>query len=282
MIDTDTASKVPMSDVLTPDLLLAAAVPAELRGFAALLQLELVAGEVCVGGDGNRRIGLLVAGIGRRGDALVEESLGRLQSGVVVNVGVAGSLDPALSAGSVVVVDRWHDAEPPHPIAVEANQSLRQRLGGLLREAGIPYLDGSAVTVDEPLHDPARRDRLHAATGALVVEMEGAVWARLAADAGATFAGLRVVSDHADRDLPDDALGLMDRDRLLTAEGEPRASLRVAGGRSSAPAELHRVRRLRRAGRKWASAQEALDAVASALLPGVTDGRRHADFGPGQ
>lgn len=223
---------------------------------------------------------VLVAGVGRGGDATVAAALAGIDAardappdglaidrpralGTIVAVGLAGGLAPGIEAGEVVLTECWRGAQPPHGDGPRASRRALDAVAGLLRDAGITARRGSGVTVDAPFHDAAARDRLHAATGALTVEMEGARWASMAAAAGVDFVSVRVISDRADLRLP------RPRHELLEATGEVRwqawrAALRTA---PTIPARdrADDLRDLEVARREWIAAMHALQRVGAAL-----------------
>ncbi len=116
----------------------------------------------------------------------------------LISFGLAGGLDPALSAGailvpSVVLLDaqRW-----------EADPALMARLGG--PTAGTLYGGGEIVATARA------KAALHAHTGAVAVDLESAAVAAVARQHGLPFAVLRAVCDVAARDLPRAALVALD------------------------------------------------------------------------
>jgi adenosylhomocysteine nucleosidase len=125
----------------------------------------------------------------------------------VVSVGLAGALHPLLQVGDWIVGDtviHGHerlDAEPRLVASLTRGASL---LGHVHR--------GAVAASDSMVVDAASKAGLHAATGALAVDMESHVAARFAADHHLPFAVLRVISDGADRALPKAAQAGMKKD----------------------------------------------------------------------
>ncbi len=152
--------------------------------------------------DIDRGLSLLVAGVGRGGDGPVRRWLSELRPALVVNVGFAGALEPSLAAGGLHVVNRWVDPAPPHQQSAQGSRPLAEALIAELARRSIAATSATAVTVEAPFHDAAAGVELAAASGAVLVEMEGARWASAAEEVGAAFVALRVVSDHADLRLP--------------------------------------------------------------------------------
>jgi hopanoid-associated phosphorylase len=142
----------------------------------------------------------------------LQDALTNYKGAGIISVGLGGALSPALAVGDWVVGERvtdglmsWEaDAAWTRRIAVALGP--RARLGDLL---------GSDVIVAQRHKQAA----LHQATGALAVDMESHVAARIAHAHGLPFAALRVMSDAADRTLPQAALAGMRPDGGMNLAG---------------------------------------------------------------
>ncbi|WP_206659574.1 phosphorylase [Hansschlegelia zhihuaiae] len=112
----------------------------------------------------------------------------------ILSSGLAGALDPSLKPGDVVV---------GHLVAsADGGSSILERIRALLPQARVGPIVGSDVivaTVEE-------KRALHARTGAVAIDMESHIAARVAARHGLPFAALRTISDGADQELPTAAL----------------------------------------------------------------------------
>jgi nucleoside phosphorylase len=257
-----------------PHILLAAAVPFELRPFARRLGLEAPTSAIAHGKHGDRHVSLISAGMGRSGDEAFAAALRDLRPTAVINVGIAGALDERHPAGSAWIVDAWPRLRPPHDVAARADAQLTREVARSLDAAGLSCGRARALTVDAPLHDRAERDRLREACDAHLVEMEGAAWAGLATDAGVPFAAVRVVSDHADRALPGPSARGGRRAWLLRDDGGTRKG-RLALAMLLSSAWLrprHHLSEINAAGVQFRQAMESLEAVAEALLPRDREG----------
>nr|WP_245214309.1 hopanoid-associated phosphorylase [Pararoseomonas indoligenes] len=117
--------------------------------------------------------------------ARLQAELHRKAVGVagILSIGIAGALAPGLRPGDWVV-----DGEPAWAARLEA------ALPGARR--------GGIVGQDRMAADSAEKAALHWATGALAVDMESHVAARVAGRYGLPFAAARVISDGADQSLP--------------------------------------------------------------------------------
>jgi adenosylhomocysteine nucleosidase len=126
----------------------------------------------------------------------------RLVSGGVtalISFGLAGGLDPALRAGSLLV---------PCAIITDGQRlPTDPRLSGRLGSVSIPLLLGAR----DVIAGVAAKAALFAATGAAAVDLESGAVARVAAEHGLPFAALRAICDPAERDLPPAALIALDQ-----------------------------------------------------------------------
>ena len=105
----------------------------------------------------------------------------------VILCGFAGALKPELKRGEIFVTA---GAEHFLPHLPEAERPAQARLH----------------TAEKVVATGAAKAELFARTGAWLVDMEQADIARVAADAGLPFVGVRIVSDEAHEDLPHDLL----------------------------------------------------------------------------
>lgn len=140
-----------------------------------------------------------VTGVGRAGDDRFERLLLEHRPELALGFGYAGALDPSLRPGDAVEVSELGAIGGAHPSATAALAELAICAAA----RGIRLLRGGQVTVDRPVHEPGWRDRLRRGTGAIVVDMENATRQQIAARLGIPFAALAVVSDGADRRLPE-------------------------------------------------------------------------------
>ena len=108
----------------------------------------------------------------------------------VISIGLGGALAAGLEPGDWVVASRIGD--------LETDLVWTNGLLATLPGARLGPIAGSNVMVV----DAAAKAALHAATGALAVDMESHIAARVAARHGLRFGAARTISDGADRALP--------------------------------------------------------------------------------
>ena len=152
-----------------------------------------------------------VSGIGARRARDASRLLVDRGASALVSWGVAGGLDPELSAGTVVLPDAVIRGDGQRvEVDLEWRDRLVDRILGQINLSTAPVL-----TVDRPLASPGEKSEAHQRTGAGAVDMESAAVASVAAGAGVPFITVRVVVDTADMGLPASATSLCDESGWL-------------------------------------------------------------------
>ncbi len=148
---------------------------------------------------------------------------------LVLSCGVAGALDPTLRTGDVVVgvlapnsfpgegrgpveeqkrISRGAQLQPPPRLGPGLRRG--SGVGGALVEWLLQSLPdahfGTVVGADTIIASVAEKAALYANTGAIAVDMESHIAARVAARHDLPFAIIRTISDNADQALPPAAL----------------------------------------------------------------------------
>lgn len=164
----------------------------------------------------------------------------------IISFGTAGGLDPALAPGAWVIAQAVVDEHDT--LQWDSDAGWRAALAAALPGARLGRIAGVAL----PVADAAAKAALWRRTGALVVDMESHLAARVAARHGLPFAACRVVVDPAQRSLPPCALvGVAPDGRALAwpvfaalcrAPRQLPALLRVAGDARAAQAALRQAR----------------------------------------
>lgn len=175
-----------------------------------------------------RRVAWVVSGAGpaaagRAATMLLEGHAPAL----LVSAGFAGGLDPVIARGALV-------------LATGAVREGVPRLS-LARPAGLPPTaagDADIVTVDTIVSTSAAKRALHAATGAVIVDMETYAVALAAAAAKIPCASVRVVSDSAGEELPADIARLVAPQSAFRRAG---AALAAIGRKPAAAGTLWRL-----------------------------------------
>jgi adenosylhomocysteine nucleosidase len=116
----------------------------------------------------------------------------------LISFGVAGGLSPDLQPGDCVV----GSAVLSGSTRLEMNLEWSQKLLATMPDA----FYGPLVGVSAPVADPREKRALHIKTGAMAVDMESHIVARIGAGRGLPVAAIRVITDPAMRALPEAAL----------------------------------------------------------------------------
>lgn len=126
----------------------------------------------------------------------------------VLSFGIAGGLASHLKPGACVVARNVISEHGRYPSDSAWAQSLIGMVQGRTsRFAGLQRVSfGDIVGSDVPVASVDTKRKLHAATGAVAVDMESHVAARIAVEHRVPFAAFRVVTDPWDRALPPAAL----------------------------------------------------------------------------
>jgi hopanoid-associated phosphorylase len=112
----------------------------------------------------------------------------------IISIGIAGALAPHFRPGHWVVAETVLDGTDRFPTA----PGWARRLRAALPEAA----GGTLLGTDSMVADAAAKAALHCRSGAIAVDMESHVAARVARRHALPFAVARVISDAADRTLP--------------------------------------------------------------------------------
>ncbi len=155
-------------------------------------------------GDGSRTILLLESGVGA---SAMEIALSWLLSGppldgvpyrpsLVLSAGFSGAVVAGLNVGDLILASEVCDAD------------------GVCRPAtwpvgGSSFRRGRILTVPNLIGAPEEKRRLGERSGAVALDMETAVVARLCGEAGVPFGCLRVISDDVDTYLSESLLGVL-------------------------------------------------------------------------
>jgi adenosylhomocysteine nucleosidase len=157
-------------------------------GLAAEARIARAAGFPVVIGAGDRE----------RTAALVESAA--KGANCLMSFGIAGALSPHLRAGDVVISAEVI-SEGGH---WRADERFQARVADLAREIGAAR--GAVMGADAILATELEKTRAWNRTGALAVDLESDVVARIATEAGIPFLVARTIADTACRELPPAAL----------------------------------------------------------------------------
>lgn len=137
---------------------------------------------------------------------IATEELAALGARRFVIVGTAGSLQPDLRVGGIVLCNRAlrdegtsHHYLPPGRFA-KPSASLTDKLRTALVRGGTPHAIGSTWTIDAPYRETVAEIRRYRSRGILTVEMEASAVFAIAHLRHCESAALFVISDHLDEE----------------------------------------------------------------------------------
>jgi adenosylhomocysteine nucleosidase len=142
---------------------------------------------------------VLAGGGTPEGAAGAADKLVRQGVHALLSFGFAGGLDPALTAGTLVIPTSILSDGITYPV----DPALAERFGGC---TGHRLLAATEIAADA-----ATKRRFFASTRAHAIDLESGAVARVAQAHSLPFVALRAISDPADRDLPPAALIALDR-----------------------------------------------------------------------
>lgn len=169
---------------------------------------------------------LVISGMGPQ--AATRAALALVAAGArnLLSFGMAGALDPQLTAGTVLLAERVVDGSGmAHPTF----GPWRERLA--MMAAARVVVGGCLLSVAQPLITPAAKAQARSATGACAVDMESFAIASVAAQKRVNFAVARVIIDTAADTIPPSVTG------ATGPRGEVNVA-RLAWGLLRAPADI--------------------------------------------
>ena len=154
----------------------------------------------------DKLMSFLKTGVGtRRSAASLEEALSVISPSHILVIGYAGALDPDLKLGDLVAVQRalafnlgqdnpaWENIQLEGAFQLTHYEELAQTAVSI----GLNARMGDAMTSPYVLGDPAHKNLLYEKFHALIVDMETASLARVAASKHVPLSCIRVISDEA-------------------------------------------------------------------------------------
>jgi adenosylhomocysteine nucleosidase len=194
--------------------------------------------------------GTLVAITGMGGAAASMGALSLIAAGAtaLASWGMAGGLDPALSAGAILLPT---EVLGPDGRIVNTEPGWRNRLSAAVA-AHAPVRSGRLLTTPRAIGSVADKAELFRTTGAVAVDMESAAIGAVAQQHQLPFMAVRVVVDSATDVLP----------RAVTAAADNEGHLqiwRLIGALALAPNDLAPLIRL---ARRYRAANRSLAAIA--------------------
>lgn len=219
------------------DIAIVVALPLEARPLCERLggavRLRAADRRVTVGQLGRRSLAVIEAGVGR---AAAEQAThividGHRPRQAIIAAGLCGGLDSAVPRSTIIVPETLSRIGSPD---IRSIPPLQSRPSGRQAATG-----GLLVTGDAVVATPAAKQALHAATGAVAVDMESWWIAAVAARAGIPCHVIRAVSDTATESIAPDIATLA---AIASPARQAGAAIRLAWRRPSAIGELAELR----------------------------------------
>ncbi len=133
-----------------------------------------------------RNLHLLRTGVGGVCARVFESYLQDYRPRLVINLGLAGALNPAIRPGQIFRINRVHCLTPTRSIPLNPLPAAKS------------FTKADVLTVKQAVTQTGERDWLHALSSAELVDMEACYLAERCAAAGISFAAFKIVSDLAD------------------------------------------------------------------------------------
>jgi adenosylhomocysteine nucleosidase len=203
--------------------------------------------ELAVLGEGSL---LALSGIGRAAAAAAAQALVDAGVSALMTFGMAGGLDPALRAGSVVIPRELISSDGARYAAC---RTWREQVAAAV-SALYAVSDGNLLTSTHAIETPADKAAAFRRTGAAAVDMESAAVAEIAAKHNLPFIAVRVIVDTAADMLPRAVVAASKAGRVHFA--------RLLGGLILAPREIVSLIRL---AQRYRIAMRSLRAIGAHL-----------------
>ena len=191
---------------------------------------------------------LAVSGIGCPAAAAAARALVAAQVSALMTFGLAGALDPALAAGTIMLPGELISRDGARFVTCKA---WRERVAASL---GSAVSTATLLTSARAIETPAEKAAAFRDTGAAAVDMESAAVAEVAAAHGLPFIAVRVIVDTAGDALPP---------AVVAASRAGRVEIgRLIAGLVAAPGEIAALIRLTR---RYRTAMRSLALVGTHL-----------------
>jgi len=193
-----------------PRIALLAALPREVRPFLTQVQARPVKGLGLPAWKFSVESKPFLAAVSGLGAAAARDAALKLAAAfplrALISLGFGGGARPGLAPGDLVLGESiyLYDPETEELERVEANPCLLplDTMLTLLKNGGLPAKIGALVTTPRILDKKGRLEAL-AALNTPVLDLETGAAARVAAESGLSFLGLRAITDTGDEEIPE-------------------------------------------------------------------------------
>lgn len=171
--------------------------------------------DFCCGTLNGKRVVAAVAGVGKVNAAVTALLMIReFKVSSVINIGVAGGLEPSLRIGDIVIADRVveHDMDTTplgdepgfitglDRVYMDCDKNIADILEKCAKDMGKHTVRGTVASGDQFICRDDQRSRLISVFNAAAAEMEGAAIGHVCVMSGVGFGVLRAMSDCANDD----------------------------------------------------------------------------------
>ena len=157
------------------------------------------------GKAGRLELHLIETGIGpERAREASERAVFALTPDALISTGYAGALGVAALGELILGTTVCDWAQERSLTTIQADSRLLESARMAARDAGVGWTQGSVVTVERVVWRASEKRALGEVSGAIAVDMESVVIARVATASGIPFLLARAVSDRVGDDLPMD------------------------------------------------------------------------------
>tara|TARA_Y100001970_G_scaffold283401_2_gene398395 strand:- start:13015 stop:13740 length:726 start_codon:yes stop_codon:yes gene_type:complete len=162
----------------------------------------------------------------KRGEERLEK-LVNSGANIIGSIGVAGGIKPGLVPGNVVIgsgVSYWSRDLPDEKILTDdletystpSSYADKHWLSRITEIFGDRAVCGKILGVDVPVPSPVQKKSLHEITGAISIDMESHIVARVADRANIPWFAIRIISDPVERRIPSAALAAIGSEREIS------------------------------------------------------------------
>lgn len=195
------------------------AMASEVDGLKAKMserKIETISGvEFCSGKIGNTDVVIAQAGVGKVNAAVTAQTMIlKYYTTALINIGVAGGIDPSLRIGDIVVADKVveHDMDTTavgdEPgfitgidcVYMDCDKSISELMIQCSNEVGLHTISGTIASGDIFVAEDSVRNKIKNLFNGAAAEMEGAAIGHVCTMNNVPFAVLRAMSDCANDD----------------------------------------------------------------------------------
>lgn len=149
----------------------------------------------------HREVVLVKTGIGsKKARSAVRKAIEQYRPRMIILMGAAGAVDPALNIGDVVVVDAIKQMHGKKPVISRCDSAFNKKTMAILHEAGIEATVHNCMVFSSFVHLRQEKIAIMKTHDVVVIDMESAAVATEASLKNIPLIDIRIVSDTARED----------------------------------------------------------------------------------